>query len=69
VKYPRIGTRRNIMKEKREYIETPSKLTTPDKVKTSIGEFEFFDGMPSEETTKAIYDNLDRTRAVQVFLS
>jgi hypothetical protein len=69
VKYPRIGTRRNIMKEKREYIETPSKLTTPDKVKTSIGDFEFFDGMPSEETTKAIYDNLDRTRAVQVFLN
>jgi hypothetical protein len=55
--------------ETREYIETPSKLTTPDRVETSIGKLKFFDGMPSEETSQLLYDNLDRSRAMQVFLN
>ena len=40
----------------------------PDKVETSIGTLEFFDGVPSKETINKVYDNLDRMRAVQVYL-
>lgn len=44
-------------------------ISTPDKVKTSIGELKFFDGVPTDETVKTVYDNLDRMRGVQVFLN
>ncbi len=46
----------------------PSGITTPDKVKTSIGDLDFFDGVPTEETAKKVYDYLDRARGVEVFL-
>ena len=42
-------------------------ISTPDKVKTSIGELKFFDGVPTDDTVKKVYDNLDRMRGVQVF--
>ena len=41
---------------------------TPDTVETSIGTLRFFDGMPTEATVETVYDNLDRMRAVEVFL-
>ena len=44
-------------------------ISTPDKVKTSIGELKFFDGVPTDDTVKKLYDNLDRMRGVQVFLN
>jgi hypothetical protein len=44
-------------------------ISTPDKVKTSIGELKFFDGVPTDDTVKTVYDNLDRMRGVQVFLN
>ena len=44
-------------------------ISTPDKVKTSIGELKFFDGVPTDDTVKKVYDNLDRMRGVQVFLN
>ena len=44
-------------------------ISTPDKVQTSIGELKFFDGVPTDETVKKVYDNLDRMRGVQVFLN
>ena len=34
----------------------PSELLTPDKVRTSVGTFNFFDGMPDSETVKASFD-------------
>ena len=40
-------------------------ISTPDKVKTSIGELKFFDGVPTDDTVKKVYDNLDRMRGVQ----
>ncbi|WP_163516328.1 DUF1254 domain-containing protein [Gelidibacter japonicus] len=40
----------------------------PDHVETSIGNLEFFDGVPTDETIAKLYDNLDRSRGVQVFL-
>jgi hypothetical protein len=45
------------------------KIMTPDKVETNIGTLEFFDGLPNEETTKLVYDNLDFMRGVEVFLN
>jgi hypothetical protein len=49
--------------------DVPKSLMTPDKVQTeSLGTLEFFDGMPSSETLRKVYDNLDLTRAVTVFL-
>ncbi len=44
-------------------------ISTPDKVETSIGKLHFFDGIPTDDTVKTLYDNLDRMRGVQVFLN
>jgi len=43
-------------------------ISIPDKVETAIGTLEFFDGVPTDATVAAVYDNLDRMRGVQVFL-
>jgi hypothetical protein len=43
-------------------------ISTPDKVDTPIGRLEFSDGVPTGSTVKTLYDNLDRSRGVQVYL-
>ena len=43
-------------------------IATPDEVETSIGTLRLHDGVPSAETTETIYDNLDRSRALQAYL-
>ncbi len=48
--------------------EIPSSITTPDQVETSIGTLEFFDGIPTRETADAVYDTMDRARAVQAYV-
>ena len=45
-----------------------SGVATPDEVETSIGTLKLHDGIPSNETTETIYDNLDRSRALQAYL-
>jgi hypothetical protein len=47
----------------------PPEITTPDKVDTSIGTLNFFDGVPTPETTQKVYDQLDLTRATETFLN
>jgi len=47
----------------------PEKIMTPDKVETSIGTLEFFDGMPLPETVDTLYDNLLLMRGVDTFLN
>ena len=47
----------------------PENITTPDKVETSIGTLEFFDGIPVGGTKDTVYDYMDRARAVQVYVS
>jgi len=47
----------------------PESITAPDEVKTSIGTLKYFDGVPTEGSTKAIYDYLDTSRAVNVYLN
>jgi hypothetical protein len=48
--------------------ETLKSISIPDKVETSIGTLDFFDGIPSDTTINKVYDNLDRTRALGVYL-
>ncbi|MDX8441976.1 DUF1254 domain-containing protein [Mesorhizobium australafricanum] len=47
----------------------PEKIMTPDKVETSIGTLNFFDGMPDDATVGKLYDNLDVIRGVEAFLN
>lgn len=49
--------------------DIPDKILTPDAVETRLGTLNFFDGLPSDETTKKVYDNLDFMRAVETFLN
>lgn len=49
--------------------DIPTSITAPDKVETSIGTLEYFDGVPQPKTVETVYDYLDRSRAVQVFLN
>lgn len=48
--------------------DVPSKITTPDSVRTRLGTLRFHNGAPDEVTAKLIYDNLDFSRGVQAFL-
>jgi len=43
-------------------------ISIPDKVETPIGTLEFFDGVPTDATVAAVYDNLDRMRGLAVFM-
>ena len=45
----------------------PPEITTPDTVDTRIGTF--FDGVPTKETAALVYDQLDFSRGVEVFLN
>ena len=47
----------------------PSKIMTPDKVETRIGTLKFYDGIPIDDTVQKLYDNLDFSRGVEVFLN
>ena len=43
-------------------------VATPDTMDSSIGPLTLKDGFPSAETTAKIWDNLDRSRALQAYL-
>jgi hypothetical protein len=43
-------------------------VATPDTLETSIGTLSLKDGFPTSETTQKIWDNLDRSRALQAYL-
>ena len=47
----------------------PKKIMTPDEVSTQFGTLDFVDGVPTEETTRKVYDHLDYIRGVEVFLN
>jgi len=50
--------------------DVPESIQTPDIVKTErLGELNFFDGLPSEETVTKVYDYLDTARGVDAFLN
>ncbi len=43
-------------------------VATPNTVETSIGTLKLNDGFPTAETAEKIFDNLDRSRALQAYL-
>src|SRR5580704_11089577 len=47
---------------------TLQSISTPDRLDTPIGKLTFTDGVPTGDTVKTLYDNLDRTRGVTVYL-
>lgn len=47
----------------------PPDVLTPDTVQTRIGTLNFVDGIPTEETARLAFDNLDFLRGVEVFLN
>ncbi len=49
--------------------DIPASITAPNTVETSIGTLDYFDGVPTDETVATVYDYLDRSRAVNVFLN
>ena len=51
-----------------DYDPAPEEIITADSVNTRIGPLEYFDGMPSEETTELLFDQLDFQRGVRAFL-
>lgn len=49
--------------------EIPVSIKAPKTVNTSIGVLNYFDGVPDEETVSTVYNYLDRSRAVEVYLN
>lgn len=48
----------------------PASILTPDVVETErLGQLAFSDGMPSDETVRKVYDQLDFSRGVETFLT
>ena len=48
---------------------TPPSIMVEDKVESSIGTLEYFDGVPNAATIETVYDYLDRSRAVEAFMN
>ena len=57
------------LKDYKMTTSTPNQVTTPDKVETTIGTLEFFDGVPIGDTKEKIFDYMDQARAVQVYVN
>jgi len=49
--------------------DIPESITAPDTAQTSIGKLKYFDGVPTTKTVETLYDYLDRSRAVNVYLN
>ena len=48
--------------------EELASISSPPKVSTPFGSFEFFDGLPLPDTVDLAYDTLDLLRGIDVFL-
>ncbi len=62
-----MGTSKMITQQPVMKMTTPIQedRTTPDKVETSIGALEFFDGAPAGDTKDTLADFVQRGRAVE----
>ena len=49
--------------------DIPASIMAPDNAETSIGTLKYFDGVPTVKTVDTVYDYLDRSRAVNVYLN
>ncbi len=48
--------------------DIPASIRVPDRVQSSIGTLQYFDGVPDSATKDRVYDYLDRSRAVNAYL-
>ncbi|MBS0342271.1 MAG: DUF1254 domain-containing protein [Proteobacteria bacterium] len=49
--------------------KTPKQITTEDLVDTRLGTLKYFDGIPTAATAQKVYDQLDFSRGIEVFLN
>ena len=49
--------------------EVLKSISTSDRVESRLGTFEYVDGVPSPGTSELVYDHLDFTHALNVFLN
>ena len=63
---PKMITQKPVMKMT---TPLPENITTPAKVESPIGTLEFFDGITNAFTRDAVYDYVDRARAVQMYIT
>jgi hypothetical protein len=49
--------------------DIPANVLTPDKMESSLGSLEFFDGIPTNETAQKIWDYQDLSRAVEMMIA
>ena len=49
--------------------EIPPGITTPDEIKTRLGDLNFFDGVPDKETVQKVYNFLDFQHGFQAYMS
>ena len=47
----------------------PESIMTPNDIETRAGTLKYFDGIPTPETAKALYNHLDYIRGVEAFLN
>ncbi len=63
-----VGNAKETIPTYKNTTQIPVGITTPDKVETSIGELNFFDGVPTKETAIKVQDYIDTARGVDAFL-
>lgn len=56
------------MKKYKMTTETPENVLIPPKVETRLGTLEFFDGVPTAESARKVWDQLDFQRAVECMI-
>ena len=49
--------------------KVPASIVTPEKIDTRFGDLRFIHGLPDEDTVRLVYDRLDFSRGVEVFLA
>ncbi len=52
-----------------QFAQEVAHISTPDRLSTPFGEFEFFDGVPKPESVQSIFDGLDLVRGITAFLN
>ena len=52
-----------------ELAEAVAHVSTPDRLSTPFGEFDFCDGVPKPESVQSIFDGLDLVRGITAFMN
>jgi hypothetical protein len=60
---------RSLTETEPDMTKIPESLITPDRLDSPIGELNFVDGAPSDETVEKVYEHLDRTHAFNAYMN